>query len=383
MPSVDCKRLPWLLVLVVLGLAAGPTAAASGAVTLALAPATAAVGSTVTFTGSVTPAAVTHVEIYRQTESGWVLVVDGSSRADGTYRLRSVVRLPGQVVARADGAESAPVDLRIRPAVRARFGGLALLGASLVVQGRVRPASAGVLTLVVRGRHRTLALDGDGRFRARVSTRRAGRLGVTLQLAPAAGFVTAKRRLSRLVEAPTLRIGSRGPAVRFLERRLREMHYAMLGANGSYGYDTRDAVYAFQKVTGLPRDGAVGPRLWRRLLTAHTPRAAIRRGNHIEVDKSRQALYEVRKGKVARVIHVSTGATGNTPLGRWRVYRKSPGFNSLSMYYTLYFHGGFAIHGYHSVPPFPASHGCVRLPLWFAPGLYGRWNQGATVYILP
>ena len=80
---------------------------------------------------------------------------------------------------------------------------------------------------------------------------------------------------------------------------------------------------------------------------------------------------------------MSTGATGNTPLGRWRVYRKSPGFNSLSMYYTLYFHGGFAIHGYHSVPPFPASHGCVRLPLWFAPGLYARWNQGATVYILP
>ena len=121
MPRAASHRLPWLLALVVLGVAAGPTGAASAAVTLALDPAAAAVGSTVTFTGSVTPAAVTNVEIYRQTGSGWVLVVEGDSRADGTYRLRAVVRLPGQVVARADGAESAPVDLRIRPVVQARF----------------------------------------------------------------------------------------------------------------------------------------------------------------------------------------------------------------------------------------------------------------------
>jgi lipoprotein-anchoring transpeptidase ErfK/SrfK len=375
-------RLPLLLALAVLGVMAGPTAAASGAVTLALDPATAVVGSTVTFTGSVSPAAVTHVEIYRQTGSGPVLLVAGDSRADGTYRLRAVVRLPGQVFARADGADSAPVDLRIKPLVQARFRGLAVVGAALSIQGRVRPAVAGTLRLTIRGHQRTVALDGEGRFRARVSTALAGRLAATLRLAPGTGFLSARRTVSRVVAAPTLGVGSRGPAVRFLERRLQEMHYALQGVSSGFGYDTRDAVFAFQKVTGLPVDGVVRPSVWRRLMRAHTPRAAIRRGDHIEVDKSRQVLFEVRKGKVARVIHVSTGATGNTPLGRWRVYRKTPGYNSLSMYYTLYFHGGFALHGYHSVPTFPASHGCVRLPIWFAPGLYSRWNMGATVYVL-
>ena len=45
-------------------------------------------------------------------------------------------------------------------------------------------------------------------------------------------------------------------------------------------------------------------------------------GDHVEVDKARQVLFLVRGGKVALVTHVSTGATGNTPLGLWHVYAK-------------------------------------------------------------
>ena len=36
----------------------------------------------------------------------------------------------------------------------------------------------------------------------------------------------------------------------------------------------------------------------------------------------------------------------------------------------MYFTGGYAIHGNPSVPPYPASHGCVRVPMWVAPRLY-------------
>ena len=77
-------------------------------------------------------------------------------------------------------------------------------------------------------------------------------------------------------------------------------------------------------------------------------------------------LFLVRDGKVALIVQVSTGATGNTPLGHWRVYSKVPGFNAKAMYFSSFFVGAFAIHGYHSVPPYPASHGCVRMPLWVA-----------------
>ena len=376
------RRLQWILAAALAGVLAGPVAAASGAVTLSVAPTTPRAGSTVTFTGAVSPAGVTGVEIFRQTGSGWRFVVRGDSRADGSYRLRAAMRAPGQIVARAAGSESAPVELRIKPAFSVQFSGARVLGGSLRVTGRVRPAGAGDLVLSIRGAHRRIDPGADGRFRSAVPTRQPGRVRVSFALDAAPGYAKLRRSITARVQAPVVRSGSHGPAVRFLERRLRELHYALRGVNAHFASDTRDAVYAFQKIKGMARSGVVGSLTWRRLLSAHTPKAAVPHGTHIEVDKSKQVLFEVRRGKVFRVAHVSTGATGNTPIGRWRVYRKTAGFNVLSMFYSLYFHGGFAVHGYHSVPPFPASHGCVRVPLWYAHGLYERWGLGTPVYVL-
>jgi hypothetical protein len=230
---------------------------------------------------------------------------------------------------------------------------------------------------------RTVPVGADGRFAATLPTRAAVRLRLELALAPEEGYATARRRLTKRVQAPRLGLGSRGAAVRFLEQRLRGLHYALRGVDGRFSWDTRDALYAFQKVRGLSRDGRASPRVWRALRGARTPVAAYPHGDHIEVDKARQVLFEVRRGEVVRVVHVSTGATGNTPVGRWRIYRKSPGTNSLSMYYSMYFLRGFAVHGYPSVPTWPASHGCVRLPNWFAPGLYSRWGLGDRIWVFP
>ncbi len=41
----------------------------------------------------------------------------------------------------------------------------------------------------------------------------------------------------------------------------------------------------------------------------------------------------------------------------------------------------FAIHGWVSVPPYPASHGCVRIPIWTADWLYNQSPVGETVYV--
>ena len=79
--------------------------------------------------------------------------------------------------------------------------------------------------------------------------------------------------------------------------------------------------------------------------------------------------------KLPRAIHVSTGAPGTpTPTGRFRVYRKQRESWSVPFRVWLpwasYFSAGFALHGYADVPPFPASHGCVRIPLSEAPTVY-------------
>ena len=109
------------------------------------------------------------------------------------------------------------------------------------------------------------------------------------------------------------------------------------------------------------------------------------RDTHLEVDKTRQILMVVRNGQVTGVIPVSTGATGNTPVGHWRVLWKAPAtstwLGSAILYRTLTFHGGFAIHGYPSVPAYPASHGCVREPIWAADWTYTQTPVGESVYV--
>jgi L,D-transpeptidase catalytic domain/Putative peptidoglycan binding domain len=375
------RRLVTAFAGVALGVWSAP--AAAEVVTLDLAPRIPAYGATVRLSGAVTPARRTTVEIYRRQSGTWHLVGEDESGANGRYSLGIRAHRPGLYVARTDAAESAQARLRIRPVLATSFVGLRIVGAPLRLTGRLRPAGAGALSLAVRGRVRRVGLDGQGRFRVPLPTRRAGRLGLRLVLHPEDDFVRVVRRLRKRVGAPMLSVGDRSRAVRFLERRLDALKYVLRDVDKGFHADTRDAVYAFQKVERLRRSGIVTPRVWRELRRARTPRAGVERGNHIEVDKARQVLFEVRRGKVVRIVHTSTGATGNTPIGRWRVYRKTPGFNSLGMYYSMYFLRGFAVHGYHSVPPWPASHGCVRLPNWFAPRLYDRWSYDSTIWVLP
>jgi lipoprotein-anchoring transpeptidase ErfK/SrfK len=49
------------------------------------------------------------------------------------------------------------------------------------------------------------------------------------------------------------------------------------------------------------------------------------------------------------------------------------------MYYSSYWHNGYAIHGCASVPTFNASHGCVRIPIPDAIFVYNRLPIGTPV----
>jgi lipoprotein-anchoring transpeptidase ErfK/SrfK len=70
-------------------------------------------------------------------------------------------------------------------------------------------------------------------------------------------------------------------------------------------------------------------------------------------------------------------------LGRFRVYRRTFGTNALGMVHTSYFIRGYAIHGYHSVPTFPASHGCLRVPIPNALSIYRWLSFGDRVDVYP
>jgi peptidoglycan hydrolase-like protein with peptidoglycan-binding domain len=274
--------------------------------------------------------------------------------------------------------DSAPIAAQLRPQLRARLIGARAVGTPLRLEASARPSNAGSLLVEVwRGRHKTFEQTLTGKARVGLRTRRPVSFRIRVTLVPAEGFTRAIRTLRAVVARPHLGLGSRGPGVRALEARLADLHYALERTDGLYGADTYEAVLAFQKVRALPRTGRVDARVWRALASATVPRARYG-GTHVEISKGRQVLFLVRHGKVVLVVHVSTGATGNTPLGRWHVYRKVVGWSWI-LWYPMYFVRGFAIHGYPSVPAYPASHGCVRVPMWVAPRLFAEVRYGETV----
>ena len=188
----------------------------------------------------------------------------------------------------------------------------------------------------------------------------------------------------------TLRPGSRGAAVTALQQRLAALRYDGGGVTGTYTSGTAHAVTAFQKVSGLPRTGVADATTRARLATATVPRARyLSRGSGIEVDLTRQVLLDVRGGVVRRVYDVSTGrpslptpVSGARPFRIWRkALAGSTGYGDRERYVQYYLAGTLlAIHAYSYVPPYPASHGCVRVPVEGAARLYAATSVGEPVY---
>jgi len=148
------------------------------------------------------------------------------------------------------------------------------------------------------------------------------------------------------------------------ERVLHRQGYHMPQVDGRVDRFTVWAVYAFEKVAGRTPNGTFGNDEWRRML--RNPRHAVRRpdlpSTHVEIDIGRQLILLVKDGKVAHHIHTSTGKA-STPMvrGTFTVYEKRDYLQTHNMMYRpIFFYGGYAIHGYPSVPLYPASHGCGR-----------------------
>lgn len=149
-----------------------------------------------------------------------------------------------------------------------------------------------------------------------------------------------------------------------------------LSPDGVYDTLTQQAVYAFQKATGRARTGIVTGADWRALLGFRrvTPRTPT--GQVVEVDLARQLLIFANNGVAQWVVNTSTGSgqpyswgghnyVAVTPTGHFTIIRQVDGLDISHLgqlwrpkYFTW---DGIAIHGSASIPPYPASHGCVRV----------------------
>lgn len=198
--------------------------------------------------------------------------------------------------------------------------------------------------------------------------------------------------------------GDESPAVAELQARLAGGPFDPGPADGKFGTKTREAVWALSKLADLPVDDSWGPldeKAWELLASgaigaptqAHPQR-------WVEVDLSEQLMKVYDPGAAAPVLisHISSGSgqhweneghSGNsiTPKGNFSISRRISGWRESSLdigrlYNPLYFTGGIALHGALSVPLYPASHGCVRVPMHIAEYLPGELPNGTPVDVL-
>jgi len=211
--------------------------------------------------------------------------------------------------------------------------------------------------------------------------------------APATASVTAAAAAPR-----TLKLGMSGADVKALQNKLISLHYIdVKSATGVFDSGTHHAVVAFQKVHRLGRDGIVGPITRSKLAAPTTPRPRVKRsGGYYEIDLTRQVLFGFSGSNVIRIADTSTG-TGRTftrpsggtgvavtPTGTFRIQRKIDGWRKSDLgllWRPAYIVGGIAIHGSASVPPYPASHGCIRTTIQTQNRMWPYLPIGRIVYI--
>jgi N-acetylmuramoyl-L-alanine amidase len=277
------------------------------------------------------------------------------------------------------------------------------VGSPVQLKGRAAPVRAGQRVQLQRRagsrwtRVRTTRLTSSGRFAIAYVPRSAGNHDLRIvKLADAVHAASTSRTFHVTATNRTLRPGMSGADVRALQRQLVRLHYDVGSVSGRYGYDTLHAVVPFQKVNRLARDGVVGPVVRARLGMSRVPRMRERRrGWHIEVDLTRQVIMLAKNGAVVRIVDTSSGNgrpyfvdgrryIANTPTGRFAITRKINGMRVSrlgQLWRPAYFYRGYAIHGSKSVPPQPASHGCLRVTNPAQDRMFTLWRIGTPVWI--
>ena len=249
---------------------------------------------------------------------------------------------------------------------------LALRGDRVRVRGSLTPATAGqrVIVRVYRKQRRLsrrrVNVRPDGTFSTRVRARGDAPLTIRVVHRRSPQLDTARAPALHVhVQRPRLAYGATGALVRELQKGLAELRYRV-PRSGVFDAATARAVTAYRKVNHMPRIGIAGGKVIRGVLAGRGAWKVRypKLGRHVEADLSQQVLNLVDQGRVVRTFTTSSGAPVTpTIIGRFRVYRKDPGTNAIGMVHSSYFRGGYAIHGYISVPNYPASHGCLRVPI--------------------
>ncbi len=214
------------------------------------------------------------------------------------------------------------------------------------------------LTLVRRGLH--------GHFATVLRAPRAGRVRVRVAHARDPAMLSFVRSASFAVLGTHVAPGARGAFVDLLQQRLAALHI-FLARTGVYDSGTELAIDTYNRLLGRGEGHTtLRPAALTDLLDG-VGRFRVRypgQGRHAEGDLSDQVLAFINGSRVQWLFPISSGKPSTpTVLGRFQVYLKVPYYTPDGMYFSSFFYSGYAIHGYDPAPDYPASHGCMRLPM--------------------
>jgi hypothetical protein len=225
---------------------------------------------------------------------------------------------------------------------------------------------------------------GTGSFRSSVIVREDGRYAVSASHeATAVLGADSTVRKSWKVSFPALHQGQCGDAVTGFKKAMREMGY-IANSGSCFGAKTGRGVLAYRKVNDMARSMRAGAGLVKNVFggkgeyKVRHPEA----GEHVEAPLSKQVLVFAKGDKPFAIYPISSGKSSTpTVTGHFTFIRTEPGYNSHGMYYSFYFYGGYAVHGYESVPDYPASHGCIRTFIVDQPEIFNRIHYGEDIFV--
>ena len=218
----------------------------------------------------------------------------------------------------------------------------------------------------------------------------------------------------------TLGKGMFGDEVKAMQQRLTDFGFDLGGVDGQFGTATEQALWAFEGLVMnrhySEQTGRLTNEMWQVMQDPITfgPRRPDAPGpTHVEVYLDLQAMIVFTDNQPRLITHISSGTgeqwcelvtydtdpngvpleepvkqdvcgISKTPGGVFDIDRKYDGNRQGplgGMWNPVYFNYGIAIHGAKNVPSEPASHGCVRIPMFIADYFPTLVEKGQYVYV--
>jgi len=281
---------------------------------------------------------------------------------------------------------------------RGRTRRVALITAAVVVAAGV---AAGAIAVIYDGSSGTAA-PGDGNLAAAHPTTTSTTVATTTTMATTTTTIRPIHQPAAVTLPPLtgngIGWGSSGPTTLAYEQRLKALHFDPGPVDGEYSSATSYAVVAVEKLYDQPLDGVIGPNV-KFILENFKYKAAKPKheADRVEIDLDSQVLTVFKNWQPILITTTSTGSGQHfcggedgcqyaiTPAGKYHFYYLHEGWDNGKlgkMWNPYYFNGGIAVHGLQSVPTYPASHGCARIPMHVADYFYTLVHNGESVFVV-